>query len=282
MGLRFAKMHGIGNDFVVLDCRAAPLTLTAAQIRSLADRHRGVGFDQLLTIERSPQPDCAFAYGVWNADGSRSGQCGNGLRCVARWLAREGVLGVGVTRLMSPSGVVEVELGDDGRVAAAMGVPRFAPADIPLLAASTADSYRLDLAGEAIDIGAVSMGNPHALVEVADIAAAPVATLGPRIEHCAQFPQRCNVGFVQVLGRDAVALRVWERAVGETLACGSAACAAVAILRRRGRLDASVRVRLPGGELQIDWPGGEAALRMSGPAAFVFDGELDPDMLVGS
>lgn len=279
MGLRFTKMHGIGNDFVVIDCRAAPLPLDAAQIRRLGDRHRGIGFDQLLTIEPSPLPDCAHGYGIWNVDGSPAGQCGNGLRCVARWLERAGLLGVGAARLHSPAGPVAVELLTDGRVRAGMGTPRFAPADIPLLAPAVADGYPLALDGDTVVVGAVSMGNPHALVEVAAIATAPVATLGPRIERAAQFPQRCNVGFAQVLARDAIALRVWERGVGETLACGSGAGAAVAILRRRGRVDAQVRVHLPGGELDIHWPGGDAPLAMTGPAAFVFDGEIDATLL---
>lgn len=282
MGLRFAKMHGIGNDFVVVDCRGAPLGLSARQMQGLADRHRGIGFDQLLTIETATHPGCAYAYGIWNADGSPAGQCGNGLRCVAMWLARAGLVGVGRVQLQGPAGVVAVELLADGRVRADMGVPCFSPAAIPLRVASAADSYRLDLGGQHVDIGAVSMGNPHALVEVADIAAAPVAGLGPLIEHAPLFPRRCNVGFAQVLARDAIALRVWERGVGETLACGSGACAAVAILRRRGRVDALVSVSLPGGVLDIHWDGEGAPLAMSGPAAFVFEGELDPSLLAAT
>lgn len=301
MGLRFSKMHGIGNDFVVVDCRERAFALDAARIRRLADRHFGIGFDQLLTIERSRDADCAFAYGIWNADGSPSGQCGNGLRCVARWLAREGALGVGATQLMSPSGKVAVEVLADGRVAADMGVPRFAPDEIPIdmsaaegraaslplrsggrcpqdgrgqRAEAEADRYEIDVAGRKVEVGAVSMGNPHAVVEVDDVANAPVAVLGPQIEHSDAFPQGCNVGFAQVLARDAIRLRVWERGVGETLACGSGASAAVAVLRRRGRVDADVRVHLPGGELDVHWDGA-GALRMTGPAAFVFEGELD-------
>lgn len=275
MGLRFSKMHGAGNDFVVVDCREHPLGLDAKQMRRLADRHFGVGFDQLLTIERARDPACAFAYGIWNADGSLSGQCGNGLRCVARWLERAGLIGVGATQLQSPSGTVAVEVLADGRVGADMGVPRFAPADIPLRADAQADRYAIDVLGRKVDIGAVSMGNPHAVIEVDDIANAPVAVLGPQIEHGDAFPQGCNVGFAQVRARDAIRLRVWERGVGETLACGSGACAAVAVLRRRGRVDADVRVHLPGGELDIHWNGDGEPLRMTGPAAFVFEGELD-------
>lgn len=282
MGLAFTKMHGLGNDFIVVDCREQPLNLDPAHLRRLADRHFGVGFDQLLTIEKALDARCAFGYSIWNADGSRAGQCGNGLRCVARWLARAGLIGVGQTRLHSPGGVVAVELLADGRVAADMGVPHFLPAEIPLRQAQQADRYHLELIGESFEIGAVSMGNPHALLEVDDIARAQVGRIGPLIEHAPAFPQRCNVGFAQVLARDAIALRVWERGVGETLACGSGACAAMAILHRRGRVDAQVRVHLPGGALDIEWQGGDAAMRMIGAAAFVFDGQLDASLLQGA
>lgn len=269
-------MHGLGNDFVVVDCRARPLALDAAAIRRLGDRHFGVGFDQLLTIEPARDASCAFAYGIWNTDGSKSGQCGNGLRCVARWLARDGALGNGAARLESPSGAVAVELLAGGDVRADMGEPRFAPAEIPLnvdAAAGRSDDYAIDVDGREVAFGAVSIGNPHAVIEVESVERAPVAELGPRIEGSGAFPQGCNVGFAQVLARDAIALRVWERGVGETLACGSGACAAVAVLRRRGGLDAKVRVALPGGTLSIHWEGPGHALWMSGPAAFVFEGE---------
>ncbi len=278
MGLRFSKMHGLGNDFVVVDCREHPLALDRQAIRRLGDRHFGVGFDQLLTIEPARDASCSFAYGIWNTDGTESGQCGNGLRCVARWLARDGVLAPGLTRLESPSGPVTVELLDGGGVRAEMGEPRFEPDRIPLLVdASAIDApnaaYAIDVAGREVRIGAVSMGNPHAVVEVDDVAQASVEALGAQIEHASAFPQGCNVGFAQILARDAIALRVWERGVGATLACGSGACAAVAVLRQRGKVDAAVRVALPGGELGIEWEGPGHALWMSGPAAFVFEGE---------
>lgn len=278
MGLRFSKMHGLGNDFVIVDCRERPLALDATAIRRLGDRHFGVGFDQLLTIEAARDPTCAFAYAIWNTDGTRSGQCGNGLRCVTRWLERAGALAPGSTRLESPSGPVAVERLGNGDVRADMGEPRFEPASIPLVVDERAIDagaarYTIDVAGRALAIGAVSMGNPHAVVEVDDVAAAPVEALGAQIEHAAAFPQGCNVGFAQVLARDAIRLRVWERGVGETLACGSGACAAVAVLRRRARVDAEVRVALPGGELVIQWQGPGQRLWMSGPAAFVFEGE---------
>ena len=272
MGLAFTKMHGAGNDFVVIDCRVQPLALDTAAIRRLGDRHFGVGFDQLLTIEPATDGISAWAYGIWNTDGSRSGQCGNGVRCVAAWLARAGLLGDHATRLQSPSGAVVVERLDDDRVRVDMGEPRFAPQAIPLDAAAEADAYEIDVAGRGVSVGAVSMGNPHAVVEVDDIALAPVEALGPQIVHAAAFPRGCNVGFAEVRARDSIALRVWERGAGETLACGSGACAAVAVLRRRGRVDAGVRVALPGGTLDIHWDGPGHALWMTGPAAFVFEG----------
>lgn len=272
MGLAFTKMHGAGNDFVIIDCRAAPLPLDTAAIRRLGDRHFGVGFDQLLSIEPATDGVSAWAYGIWNTDGSRSGQCGNGVRCVAAWLARAGLLGNAAMRLQSPSGVVEVERLDDGRVRVDMGEPRFVPADIPIDVAAESEAYVIDLAGQRIELGAVSMGNPHAVIEVDGVATAAVATLGPQIERAAVFPNGCNVGFAEVRARDAIALRVWERGVGETLACGSGACAAVAVLRRRGRVDAGVHVALPGGTLDIHWDGPGHTLWMTGPAAFVFEG----------
>lgn len=270
--LPFSKMHGIGNDFVVIDCRERALPLTAAEIARLGDRHFGVGFDQLLTIEPSRDPDCAWRYGIYNRDGSEAGQCGNGVRCVAAWLRRAGALGEGLTRLQSPSGAVAVEMLADGRVRVDMGVPQFAPAAIPLREAQTAITYTRILGTADVEFGAVSMGNPHAVIEVADVAAAPVADWGPALETHADFPDRANVGFAQVLSPQAIRLRVWERGVGETQACGSGACAAVVALARRGRVGADVDVQLPGGLLQISWAGPGEPVWMTGPAAFVFEG----------
>ena len=274
MKLRFTKMHGAGNDFVVVDCRQAPLALDAAQVARLGDRHFGVGFDQLLTIEPAHDPSCVFAYGIYNSDGSLARQCGNGVRCVAAWLHRAGAIGSGDLQLQSPSGPVGITVGDDGSVRADMGHARFAPQDIPLRLAQ-ADPYRLSVNGAAIEFGAVSMGNPHAVIEVADVATAPLATLGAALSRDEHFPQGCNVGFVQIVDRGRVRLRVWERGAGATLACGTGACAAVVVLRRRGKLDADVAVELPGGTLQIHWNGADAAVTMSGPAQFVFEGEYD-------
>ena len=274
MKLRFSKMHGIGNDFVVIDCRAHALGLSAAQIARIGDRHFGVGFDQLLTIEPARDASCAFRYDIYNTDGSKAMQCGNGVRCVAAWLQRDRALAVGATRLESPSGPVSIEVLSDGRVRADMGVPRFAPAEIPLAMAAS-DPFWLMVDDDDVEFGAVSMGNPHAVIEVTDVAAAPLDTLGAALSTNVNFPQGCNVGFVQIVDRTHVRLRVWERGAGATLACGSGACAVVAVLRRRGKLDAEVSVTLPGGELQIRWDGEGQPVWMTGSAQFVFEGEIE-------
>ena len=266
-------MHGIGNDFVIVDARDVPLALTVERVRQMADRKSGVGFDQLLTVERSPDPDCAWAYGIWNTDGSKAGQCGNGVRCIAAWLARDGVLDHGLVRLLSPSGPVEIELLDDGQVRVDMGVPQFDPASIPLLVVGERHPYEATIAGKKITFAAVSMGNPHAVIDVDDVDVAKVSVIGPALENSPLFPERCNVGFVQLLSRNHVRLRVWERGVGETRACGTGACAAIACLRRSGRVDARVAVDLPGGQLLVDWEGANRSLWMTGPATFVYEGE---------
>lgn len=284
MELAFSKMHGLGNDFVIVDCRARAMPLDADAVRAMGDRRRGVGFDQLLSIGPAADPACVSAYRVWNRDGTPAGQCGNGLRCVARWLHRDGGLGSGPVRLEGPAGPVEVTVLPSGDVCADMGEPCFRPASIPLRAEAEADRYPVALAvlegmdGEGreppvhLSVGAVSMGNPHAVIEVDDVATAPVGRLGPRVEASADFPEGCNVGFAALVSRGRIDLRVWERGAGETPACGSGASAAVAVLRRRGRLDREVEVRLPGGPLLIDWAGPGHRLRMTGPATFVFEG----------
>ncbi|WP_049621320.1 diaminopimelate epimerase [Frateuria defendens] len=274
MALRFSKMHGIGNDFVVLDCRRQPFALDDGAIRAIADRHTGVGFDQLLSVEPARDPSCAFYYGIWNADGSPSGQCGNGVRCVAAWLHRAGELAIGDTvRIESPSGAVAVRLLDADTVAVDMGEPDFAPARIPFDAPQAAGHYAIDVAGETLEIGAVSMGNPHAVLAVDDLAAPALDRLGPALTRHPRFPAGVNAGFVQRLDRAHLRLRVHERGSGWTLACGTGACAAMAVLRRRGEVDARVRVDLPGGTLHIDWAGPGHTLWMTGPAAFAFEGE---------
>ncbi|WP_133000347.1 diaminopimelate epimerase [Luteimonas arsenica] len=275
-GLRFSKMHGAGNDFVVLDLRGGAPPPDAALCRLLADRHRGVGCDQVLTIAAPCSEGAVASYGIWNADGSPSQQCGNGARCVAAWLVRDGAAS-GDFVLDSPVASHRVrELGDAG-FEIEMGAPVFAPAEIPLAGVGgDADDYAIEVVGRRLRLGAVSMGNPHAVIEVDDIDAAPVTELGAALQQHPVFPQQCNVGFARVLDRGRIRLRVYERGVGETLACGSGACAAVAVLARRGRVDAAkgVDVELPGGTLRIHL-GADGSLYMAGPAAFVYEGEFN-------
>ncbi|AND70369.1 diaminopimelate epimerase [Dyella thiooxydans] len=274
MTLRFSKMHGIGNDFVVLDRRHDPSVLDVALVRAMADRRKGVGFDQLLTVEPARDPSCAFYYGIWNADGSPSGQCGNGARCVAAWLHRAGALPLGRTvRLESPSGPVAVQLQAPLDVAVDMGEPVFEPSRVPFQRTRDVDGHPLVVGSDTLTIGVASMGNPHAVLLVEDIDAPGVDALGPRITTHPDFPQQVNAGFAQPLARDHIRLRVHERGAGWTLACGTGACAAMAVLRRRGLVDTEVRVDLPGGSLTITWPGPGHTLWMRGPAAFVFEGE---------
>lgn len=274
MKLRFSKMHGIGNDFVLLDCRRTSFPLHPSQIRALADRHTGVGFDQLLSVEAARDPTCAFYYGIWNADGSPSGQCGNGVRCVAAWLHRAGELTIGETvRIESPSGPVAIRLIDANEVVVDMGEPMFEPAQSHFDAATTSTHYAIDVDGAALQIGVMSMGNPHAVIEVNDLHDPELDRLGPLLSTHGRFAEGVNAGFVQRIDRGHLKLRVHERGAGWTLACGTGACAAMAVLRQRGEVDDSVQVNLPGGTLQIDWAGPGQPLWMSGPATFVFEGE---------
>ena len=277
---RFTKMHGAGNDFVVLDLRDGAPVPTPALCRLLGDRHFGVGCDQILTIEPASAASAHARYGIWNSDGSRAGQCGNGARCVAAWLAREDAIGADRFVLESPAGLHPVERLADGHWRIGMGRPRFEPAAVPMSGFSaTSDEYVVDVDGKRFALGAVSMGNPHAVLEVADVDAADVARIGPRLQQCGYFPDSVNVGFAEVQARDRVRLRVYERGAGETLACGSGATAAAVVLMRRGRIDRRATLALPGGELVIEWPEGADAPTMSGPARFVFDGVLDAELL---
>ncbi len=279
--LRFTKMHGAGNDFVVLDLRRATAPPPPELCRALADRHTGVGCDQILTIEPPRSPGAAASYRIWNADGSSSQQCGNGARCVAAWMLRDSAeldaerCLAGHFQLDSPTGTHSVDVLDLHHYRIAMGVPRFAPlAAIPFAGFDAVQNeYPLDIDGRPLRFGAVSMGNPHAVIEVDDVRAAPVSTLGPALQRHAAFPESVNVGFAEVVARDRIRLRVFERGVGETLACGSGACAAAAVLMRRGRIDREVAVELSGGTLTIVWPDDDAEISMSGPTAFVFEGE---------
>ena len=280
--LRFTKMHGAGNDFVVLDLRNGQSPPDPATCARIADRHRGVGCDQLLTVEAPREAGSVASYRIWNADGSPSGQCGNGARCIAAWLVRDGAAPAqGDFAIDSPATTHRVVHDGDGGFVIDMGKPQFAPADIPLAGFLQAqDDYVIQLAhGERIEhlrLGAVSMGNPHALIEVADVDAADVARIGPALQRHAAFPQSVNVGFAQVLSPSHLRLRVFERGVGETLACGSGACAAVAVLVARGRLDGDreVEVDLPGGRLRIRYDRVAGTISMGGPAAFVFEATM--------
>lgn len=275
--MRFSKMHGAGNDFVVLDLRGDLPPPSPEQCAHLADRHFGVGCDQLLTVETPRSAGTVAAYRIWNADGSPSGQCGNGARCIAAWLVRDGAAPADAPfAIESPAGVHPVmRAGDDFVID--MGAPRFAPAEVPLAGVDgERDEYTLDIGADTLRFGAVSMGNPHAVIEVADVAAADVARIGPAMQASAMFPASANIGFAQVLAPDRIRLRVFERGVGETLACGSGACAAVAVLARRGRVrtDAEVAVELPGGALRIRHDTAAGTVFMGGPATFVFEGTL--------
>ena len=276
--MRFTKMHGAGNDFVVLDLRGGVPAPTPELCARLGDRHFGVGCDQVLTIEPPRSAGSIAAYRIWNADGSASGQCGNGARCVAAWLVRDGAApAAGGFIIESPAGVHPVQHDGAGGFVIDMGAPRFAPADIPLAGGDgERDEYTLEIGGDSLRFGAVSMGNPHAVIEVSDVDAADVARIGPAVQASAMFPESANVGFAQVLAPDRIRLRVFERGVGETLACGSGACAAVAVLARRGRVqaDAGVVVALPGGILRIRHDSVANSVFMAGPAAFVFEGTL--------
>ena len=274
--MHFSKMHGAGNDFVVLDLRDGRAPPTPADCARIADRHRGIGCDQLLTIEPPPGADAVASYRIWNADGSVAGQCGNGARCVAAWLVRAGAAPAqGTFAIASPAGLHPVQRDAGGDFVIDMGAPRFAPEAIPLAGfAQAQDAYPLPLDGHVLAVGAVSMGNPHALLEVDAVDRADVAGIGAALQRHPAFPQSANVGFAQVLAPDRLRLRVYERGAGETLACGSGACAAVAVLDRRGRVHAAdgVAVELPGGVLRIRRDG-DGHLWMAGPAAFVFEGD---------
>ncbi|HZP89307.1 MAG TPA: diaminopimelate epimerase [Burkholderiales bacterium] len=274
MKLRFTKMQGVGNDFVVLDATQQTVPLDASTIRRLADRHFGVGCDQVLVIEKPRSSGTDFYYRIFNADGEEVQHCGNGARCFLRYVVDRGLTDKTEIRVETRAGIIVPRLEDNGLVTVDMGRPIFEPARIPFAAKARALAYSLDIDGEAIEIGAVSMGNPHAVQVVADVDAAPVAIQGPLIERHARFPERVNAGFMQVVDRHHIRLRVYERGVGETLACGTGACAAAVVGIANGRLDSPVHVATRGGELIIRWAGGDASVFMTGPAETVFEGEI--------
>jgi len=275
MRLKFTKMHGLGNDFVVLDATHAPLALERDQLRLLADRHFGIGCDQILQVEPPRSPDTDFYYRIFNADGGEVEQCGNGARCVVRFVREHGLTDKTEIRVGTQSGVIVPKLEADGRVTVDMGVPQFEPARIPFFAERRALTYQLDVGGTAIEISALSMGNPHAVQVVKDVDAAPVLTQGPAIEAHARFPQRVNAGYTQIIDRGRIKLRVYERGAGETLACGTGACAAVVAGIQRNLLDDSVVVATRGGDLGISWQGEGKPVLMTGPAVTVFSGEIE-------
>jgi diaminopimelate epimerase len=273
--LRFTKMQGLGNDFVVLDGIGQRVALSPSQLRRLADRRYGVGCDQVLVVERPTAPDADFRYRIYNADGLEVEQCGNGARCFVRFVLERGLTEQRRIRVETAAGIITPELGADGLVTVDMGAPRFSPADIPFVGEDDDVVRALDLDGETISITLVSMGNPHAVQVVADVDAAPVTTQGPRLERDPRFPERVNAGYMEVMDRATIRLRVWERGVGETPACGTGACAAVVAGIRRGVLDGDVRVQTRGGPLRVSWRGPGTAVAMTGPAATVFEGEWE-------
>ncbi|MDY6978861.1 MAG: diaminopimelate epimerase [Pseudomonadota bacterium] len=275
MPLRFTKMHGLGNDFVVIDAIHQEVDLSRDQIRQLADRRFGIGCDQLLLVEPPRDPGVDFTYRIFNADGGEVEQCGNGARCFARFVRDKGLIERDTIEVATAAGRMTLQIESDGQVTVNMGVPHFAPAEIPFEAETETTLYDLALDGESVRIGAVALGNPHAVLEVADIDNAPVARLGPLIEAHPRFPRRVNAGFMQVVDTSHIRLRVYERGAGETLACGSGACAAVVVGRQQGRLGDKVEVALPGGTLLIRWAGAGSPVMMTGPATTVFEGHIE-------
>ena len=275
MRLKFTKMHGLGNDFVVVDATRTPIALSRDELRRIADRHFGVGCDQILQVEKPRASDTDFYYRIFNADGGEVEQCGNGARCFVRFVRDQGLTDKTEIRVGTLSGVIKPRLEADGRITVDMGVPEFEPARIPFHAEARTLTYRLDVAGRAVEISALSMGNPHAVQLVGDVDLAPVLSEGPAIEVHARFPQRVNAGYMQVMDRSHVRLRVYERGAGETLACGTGACAAAVAGMQRQLLDRRVTVATRGGDLGISWEGEGAPVLMTGPAVTVFAGEIE-------
>ena len=273
-------MHGLGNDFVLLDLISQNISIQEDQIRTLADRRLGVGFDQLLTVEPPDDPDVDFKYRIYNADGSEAEQCGNGARCFLRFVKDRGLTTKTQIKLQTNTGIIECRLEPDGNICVNMGAPVLEPQKIPFQANKAQILYDLEVSlpncpeTKTINVSAISIGNPHAVIKCDDIELAPVAQVGSAIENHSRFPQRVNVGFMQVLDRSHIALRVFERGVGETSACGTGACAAVVAGRLQGLLDPTVEVNLRGGKLKITWQGDDSPVMMTGPACRVYEGRL--------
>ena len=274
MWLKFTKMHGIGNDFIVIDAVTKPVKLSPSKIRQLADRHFGIGCDQVLIVEAPTEPDVDFNYRIFNSDGSEVEQCGNGARCFAKYGRDRKLTARNPVRVQTMSGRYEIGVDEDNNYSVDMGVPELLPENIPFQADAVQTTYEVQVDGQSVELSAVSMGNPHAVLVVEDTQTAPVETLGPSLESHEQFPKRANIGFMQILARDEINLRVYERGAGETLACGTGACAAVVAGIQRGLLDNEVTVHLPGGTLKIGWPGEGQSVILSGPAKTVFHGQI--------
>ncbi|MGF6391803.1 diaminopimelate epimerase [Pseudomonas plecoglossicida] len=274
MLLRFTKMHGLGNDFMVLDLVSQHAHIQPKHAKQWGDRHTGIGFDQLLIVEAPNNPEVDFRYRIFNADGSEVEQCGNGARCFARFVLDKRLTAKKRIRVETKSGIIVLDVQNDGQVSVDMGPPRFVPGEIPFVADEQALSYPLEVDGQVHSIAAVSMGNPHAVLRVDDVRTAPVHTLGPKIEHHPRFPQRVNAGFIQVIDRHRANLRVWERGAGETQACGTGACAAAVAAISQGWMDSPVSLDLPGGRLNIEWAGPGKPVLMTGPAVRVYEGQV--------
>lgn len=275
MLVNFAKMHGLGNDFVVIDNVSQTVFFSKEKICQLADRNRGVGFDQLLLVEPPYDPEQDFHYRIFNADGSEVAQCGNGARCFGRFVKMKGLTNRNKIVVSTKAGRMVLYLESDGQVTVNMGKPKFHPRDIPMQAKQAESTYVLRVADSTVLCGAVSLNNPHCVVEVDDIETAPVTSLGASLEKHVRFPAGVNVGFVQIMSPTHIKLRVFERGVGETLACGSGACAAAVIGRQQLKLERDVRVELPGGSLRVRYQGGDSIVKMTGPAEHVFDGSVN-------
>jgi diaminopimelate epimerase len=275
MRVEFTKMHGLGNDFIVFDAPVDGFSPSRELMQRLAARHTGIGFDQALVLEKPRRPGTAVFYRVFNADGAEVEQCGNGVRCIAALLNRRGAIPTEVMTLESAAGLVRARMAEGALVSVDLGVPNFAPESLPFDAPHRAEVYLLEVAGQVVEIGAVSIGNPHAVLTVADVATAAVERLGPAIERHPRFRQKVNVGFMEEIDRSRIRLRVHERGAGETLACGTGACAAVAVGRARGRLDADVQVSVRGGELRVNWAGPGKHVWLTGPAQVSFAGYFE-------
>ena len=274
MDLKFTKMHGLGNDFVVIDATRQAFNLDSEQIRIIADRRRGVGCDQLLMVEPSNQANVDFRYRIYNADGGEVEQCGNGARCFALFVRDKGLTNKQEISVQTNSGTLQLYIEEGDQVRVNMGIPELEPGQIPFDANSRAVQYAINVQGETVEFGAISIGNPHAVLDVPAVGHAHIDSLGPAIENHPRFPNRVNVGFMQVVNRNRIKLRVWERGTGETQACGSGACAAVVVGCIQGTLDDTVTVELPGGELVVSWSGEQQPVFMTGPASFVYEGTI--------